>query len=212
MMPDLAFDHTPKFWAWIFCVLWYVFSRRETILSCFLLPSPSNAGGPCRRIHRYLRLIVHTFSHWLYKSKPIPTKPSFTSDDVTVIIPTIHNAPDELISSLRSILACNPFELILVTTADKFGRLQKVANGLGFNNIRVLHTMIANKRLQVCEAIPTVKTRITVMADDDVTWPSTLLPWLLAPFEDESFDLVVCQFGVMFFPDRVGARQSCGTH
>lgn len=25
------------------------------------------------------------------------------------------------------------------------------------------------------------------------------------PFEDESFDLVVCQFGVMFFPDRVGA-------
>ncbi len=25
------------------------------------------------------------------------------------------------------------------------------------------------------------------------------------PFEDQSFDLVVCQFGVMFFPDRVGA-------
>ncbi len=25
------------------------------------------------------------------------------------------------------------------------------------------------------------------------------------PFEDEAFDLLVCQFGVMFFPDRVGA-------
>src|SRR4051794_1004654 len=25
------------------------------------------------------------------------------------------------------------------------------------------------------------------------------------PFEDESFDLILCQFGVMFFPDRVGA-------
>src|SRR4051812_21128107 len=25
------------------------------------------------------------------------------------------------------------------------------------------------------------------------------------PFGDESFDLILCQFGVMFFPDRVGA-------
>ena len=27
------------------------------------------------------------------------------------------------------------------------------------------------------------------------------------PFDDESFDLVVCQFGVMFFPDKVRANQ-----
>lgn len=27
------------------------------------------------------------------------------------------------------------------------------------------------------------------------------------PFDDESFDLVVCQFGVMFFPDKVRAHQ-----
>jgi len=25
------------------------------------------------------------------------------------------------------------------------------------------------------------------------------------PFDDASFDAVVCQFGVMFFPDKVGA-------
>lgn len=25
LMPDLAFLHTPKFWAWLFCILWYVF-------------------------------------------------------------------------------------------------------------------------------------------------------------------------------------------
>ena len=30
-------------------------------------------------------------------------------------------------------------------------------------------------------------------------WPTR---WQL-PFDDESFDVVVCQFGVMFFPDRV---------
>ncbi len=39
----------------------------------------------------------------------------------------------------------------------------------------------------------------------DITRP---VEWLVAdalelPFDDESFDVVVCQFGVMFFPDRV---------
>lgn len=129
-------------------------------------------------------MIVHTISHWVYKSKPIPLKPTFTSDDVTVIIPTIHNAFDELRSSLESILACQPFELILVTTADKLSALESLVVTLSTSNIRVLSTPIANKRLQVCEALPKVKTAITIMADDDVTWPSTLIPWILAPFEN----------------------------
>ncbi|KAI5927342.1 polysaccharide synthase [Camillea tinctor] len=136
-------------------------------------------------IHRYLRLIVHTFSHWLYKSKPIPDKPRFTPDDVTVIIPTIHNVFEELRESLESILACRPHQLILVTTVDKHQALEKLVRTLSTpDSVRVLFTSIANKRLQVCEALPKVKTEITIMADDDVTWPCTLLPWILAPFED----------------------------
>lgn len=136
------------------------------------------------RIHRYLRLIVHTFSHWTYKSKPIAKDPRFAAKDVTVVIPTIHNAFNELVPSLESILACQPAELILVTTVDKYSDLQALAKTLGSPNVRVLHSPIANKRLQVCEALPKVRTAITIMADDDVTWPSTLLPWILAPFED----------------------------
>ncbi|KAF8846901.1 hypothetical protein BDZ45DRAFT_709871 [Acephala macrosclerotiorum] len=46
----------------------------------------------------------------------------------------------------------------------------------------------------LCKAIPLVRTRITVMVDDDVTWPNTILPWLLAPFEDEKIGGVgTCQ-------------------
>ncbi|KAI1353373.1 glycosyltransferase family 2 protein [Xylaria sp. FL0043] len=135
-------------------------------------------------LYRYARLIRHTYSHWTYKSKPIPDKPTFTADDVTVIIPTIHNAFEELRPSLESILACRPAELILVTTVDKHEGLEQLAKSLSTPNVRVLFTPIANKRLQVCEALPKVNTAITVMADDDVTWPSTLLPWILAPFED----------------------------
>ncbi|KAF5017773.1 hypothetical protein F66182_10280 [Fusarium sp. NRRL 66182] len=104
--------------------------------------------------------------------------------DVTVVIPTIHNAFEELRPSLQSILACEPAELMLVTTHDKRKDLQRLADSLAFPKVRVLDTPIANKRLQVCEALPKVETPITIMADDDVTWPSTLMPWILAPFED----------------------------
>ncbi|RYP19226.1 hypothetical protein DL767_009694 [Monosporascus sp. MG133] len=123
--------------------------------------------------------------HWFYKSKAIPNKPTFTADDVTVIIPTIHNVFEELRPSLESILACRPHQLILVTTSDKHEALKKLAETLPApDSIRVMYTAVANKRLQVCEALPEVKTAITIMADDDVTWPSTLMPWILAPFED----------------------------
>ncbi|EQK98446.1 glycosyltransferase family 2 protein [Ophiocordyceps sinensis CO18] len=155
--PALDFHPSPVFWAYVFWGLW---------------------------LHRYLRLLVHCFAHWAYRSKPVPDKPTFTHDDVTVVIPTIHNVVGELEPSLRSILACGPAELILVTTHDKRDALERLTRSLGRNNIRVLDTPIANKRLQVCEALPNVRTAITVMADDDVTWPSTMLPWILAPFED----------------------------
>ncbi|KAL7762315.1 hypothetical protein ACKLNR_008850 [Fusarium oxysporum f. sp. zingiberi] len=155
--PSFNFWYSTTFWLYLFVGLW---------------------------VHRYLRLLVHCVSHWTYKSKPIPNKPTFTSKDVTVVIPTIHNAFEELRPSLESILACEPAELILVTTHDKRKDLQRLADSLVFPKVRVLDTPIANKRLQVCEALPKVETPITIMADDDVTWPSTLMPWILAPFED----------------------------
>ncbi|CAG8955685.1 hypothetical protein HYFRA_00010948 [Hymenoscyphus fraxineus] len=135
-------------------------------------------------LHRYFRFIVNSISHWCYKSVPIPVNPSYTANDVTVIIPTIHNNFEELRGSLQSILACQPYELLLVTTSDKYQRLLTFVKTLEVPNIRVSHVPIANKRIQVCEAIPKVKTSIIIMADDDVTWPRTILPWLLAPFED----------------------------
>jgi hypothetical protein len=66
---------------------------------------------------------------------------------------------------------------------------------MNIRKLKVLESPVANKRLQVCIAIPLVKTPITVMADNDVTWPSTILPWLLAPFEDKKMGAVgICQW------------------
>jgi cellulose synthase/poly-beta-1,6-N-acetylglucosamine synthase-like glycosyltransferase len=150
-----------------------------------------------------VRLIVHCYSHWTYKSKvPNWEKPKYTSEDVTVVIPTIHNRPEELRPSLESILACKPAKLVLVTTWNKHEALRRVAATLRGpacpppTEIDVLHVDKANKRLQLCKALEDdhVKTAITVMADDDVEWPSTLMPWLLAPFEDDKIGGVgTCQ-------------------
>ena len=92
-----------------------------------------------------------------------------------------------------SILACRPAKLILVTTRSRHKALKKMAKGLrspGSGNpvIEVLHVDKANKRVQVCKALEEdhVKTPMTIMADDDdVEWPPTLMPWILAPFEDD---------------------------
>jgi cellulose synthase/poly-beta-1,6-N-acetylglucosamine synthase-like glycosyltransferase len=133
---------------------------------------------------------VHTISHWTYKSYKIPESPTYNVKDVTVIIPTIHNNFEELRESLQSILVCQPYELLLVTTTDKYDKLVAFAKTLEAPNIRTFHVPIANKRVQVCEAIPEVKTSIIIMADDDVTWPKTILPWLLAPFENAKIGAV----------------------
>jgi SAM-dependent methyltransferase len=63
------------------------------------------------------------------------------------------------------------------------------------------------------EALPDADITATDVNDAMVTYGSTRVPgpsWRVAdaqdlPFADDSFDLVVCQFGVMFLPDRIGA-------
>ncbi|KAF7517147.1 hypothetical protein PCG10_001549 [Penicillium crustosum] len=63
------------------------------------------------------------------------------------------------------------------------------------SRIRLFTVKHPNKRRQMTEAIPEVRTAITLLADDDVSWPRTLLPWILAPFEkDEKYGgVVTCQ-------------------
>lgn len=138
--------------------------------------------------------MVNIWAHWTYKSIPKPAKPSITHADVTVIVPTIENDAETLRSSLQSILACSPHELILVTTIDRYPALRAFALTLKDSRVKVYHSRIANKRLQLREAIPLAKTQITILVDDDVTWPKTILPWLLAPFEDPQIGSAgVCQ-------------------
>jgi hypothetical protein len=129
-------------------------------------------------------LIVNCISHWTYRPVPLPENPTYTSQDVTIILPTIAQGGDELETTLKTCLKAEPFELILVTIDANVDHLTKLANKINTKKIRVLSIRQANKRRQMCRAIPEVQTRITIFVDDDVMWPAKVLQWMLAPFED----------------------------
>jgi len=145
--------------------------------------------GPCAltyftRLFRYVRLVVNCLSHWTFRPIPIPENPSYTSDDVTIILPTIATGGAELETTLRTCLKAEPRELLLVTVDANVNNLTKVANAVNAKKIRVLSIREANKRRQMCRAIPEVSTKITIFVDDDVVWPPKVLQWMLAPFEN----------------------------
>lgn len=118
---------------------------------------------------------------------PIPEIPRLTSQDVTVVIPSIEGDGEVLLETIRSILATEPFEIILVTIDANLTRAQLMVKHMGTPRVKILSVPYPNKRRQMVLALPDIQTDITVFADDDVLWPPKLLPWMLAPLEDESY-------------------------
>ncbi|KAI9792143.1 MAG: hypothetical protein M1833_001257 [Piccolia ochrophora] len=135
------------------------------------------------RLYRYVRLIVNCFSHWTFRPIPLPEEPSLSAADVTIIIPTLDGDGEDLRETIRTCLVTEPHEILLVTIDANLKRLSELARSMSSSRIRTFSVAHANKRRQMCRAIPEVTTKITLFADDDVTWPRTVLPWLLAPFE-----------------------------
>jgi len=133
---------------------------------------------------RYLRTIVSVFTFLLYKPKPIKEKPTFRGEDVTVIIPTTFKAPGELVRCLRSILACAPAQVFIVTAAANVALVKDLCTLNLFQEVCVLGVDRLNKRHQMLRALKEVQTSLTVCADDDVSWPEMFLDYLLAVFED----------------------------
>lgn len=141
--------------------------------------------------------MFNLFSFWSFKPIPPPENPKLTSQDVTVIIPSLEGCGDELVETIRTILDNHPFELLLVTIEANRTKAEEMLSAMpaSKSRIRLFTVKHPNKRRQMTEAIPEVRTDITLLADDDVSWPRTLLPWILAPFEkDEKYGgVVTCQ-------------------
>lgn len=99
-------------------------------------------------------------------------------------MPTI-DAGEEFKEAAFSWLAGEPAQILIVTEDKMRGPLQELANSVDPNKITVLTVPKANKRLQMSHGIKHVTTDIIVFADDDAIWPPTMLPYILACFEDQ---------------------------
>jgi len=146
-----------------------------------------NTDSAVPSLYRYVRLVVNLFAFARFRPTPIPENPRLTSQDVTVVIPSIAGDGEVLTETVRSILATEPYEIILVTIHANLVRAQTMVRDMGTSKIRIRSVDYPNKRRQMVRAIPEIATDITVFADDDVLWPPNLLPWMLAPLEDDGY-------------------------
>lgn len=136
-------------------------------------------------LFRYFRLWVNLASNWTYTPIQPVDDPTITSKDVTVIIPTVAEDLQQLKETVQSAYRLEPYEVLLVTPDSRIKRVYQMVEELGSPKlIQVLSVSQANKRRQLCRAIPEVETKITLLLDDDVWLPEKFSKWLLAPFED----------------------------
>ncbi|KAI9373595.1 glycosyltransferase like family 2-domain-containing protein [Aspergillus egyptiacus] len=148
-------------------------------------------------IFRCLRLIVHLISFWLlYRPTPIPTHPTIRPRDCTVILPTVDPQNPDFAECLTSCLQNQPGAVIIVTVGPELTTLTKqiiAPYKLRFplTTLSVKTARLANKRHQVAHGLHHVHTKITILLDDHVFWPSPrFLQTLIAPFEDPQVGIV----------------------
>ena len=136
-------------------------------------------------LFRYIRLWVNLVALARYRPIPPPDGPTITSQDMTVIIPTIAEDISQLKETVQTAYRLEPFEVLLVTPDSRVKRLHQMVEELDSpKRIQILTVSQANKRRQLSRAIPEVKTKITLLLDDDVWLPEKFTKWILAPFED----------------------------
>jgi cellulose synthase/poly-beta-1,6-N-acetylglucosamine synthase-like glycosyltransferase len=136
-------------------------------------------------LFRYIRLWINLAANWTYTPIQPVDEPTITSEDVTVIIPTVAEDIQQLKETVQTAYRLEPFELLLVTPDSRVKRLYHMVEEMGCpKKIQVLSVSQANKRRQLSRAIPEVQTKITLLLDDDVWLPEKFNKWMLAPFED----------------------------
>lgn len=100
-----------------------------------------------------------------------------------MVIPTL-GENKEFLECVKSINACNPAAITVVTPEKNVNRVQNTLEKLSLDKISVLGAKKANKRLQMVQGLKESKTAVTIFADDDVFWGTSFITYLLAPFED----------------------------
>lgn len=158
--------------------------------------SPHNYLFLALLVFRYLRLIVHLISFWRYRPSPVLDNATFSARDVSVVLPTVDPNDSDYLPCLESILMNGPREVCIVTVGGANLDLAEKKASLfrtGFPGVIITVSAINefNKRKQVASVLPTIRTAITILADDHVFWPTQdFVPSVIAPFEDPKIGAV----------------------
>ncbi|KAL8792254.1 MAG: hypothetical protein Q9195_005133 [Heterodermia aff. obscurata] len=139
-------------------------------------------------LFRYIRLVVSILGFWIYKPIPIPSNPTLTSKDATVIVQTVNPFNLDFAECVFSIAATKPASIIIVTAGEykNFKQASTYSNLLPQSGILVLSSPIVSKRHQIALSLSHTITSITILCDDHVFWPPTFMPHLLAPFHNQT--------------------------
>src|SRR5688572_17700484 len=104
-------------------------------------------------------------------------------------------------------LLFEPYAMLLAERAALLqpDRILETAAGTGITT-RALHRAVPHAEIVATDVSPVMlEAAAQRLASDRVSFQPADAQQL--PFDDTSFDLVVCQFGVMFFPDKVRANE-----
>ncbi|OQD65636.1 hypothetical protein PENPOL_c005G01259 [Penicillium polonicum] len=103
-----------------------------------------------------------------YKPVPLPVKPNYIHKDVSIIVPTI-NTESTFTECMRLWLEANPREIIISTVERNRASVEQLIEPFQQDAYRII----------------AAKGKIFALVDDDVYWHvDTVVPYLLAPFED----------------------------
>ncbi|KAI1171718.1 polysaccharide synthase [Nemania sp. FL0916] len=130
--------------------------------------------------------ITHSYFLKRYKTVPLSEKPTYKSEDVSLVIPTI-DTESTFSECLRLWLASKPHEIIIVTVARNLGRVEELVLPVQDPacKVTILTAPAANKRQQLNLGIMAASGRIIALVDDDAYWRTrNVIPYLLAPFEN----------------------------
>ena len=131
--------------------IWYI-SLIAAIDALFSLPNTKLKIFVILFLFRYVRLIVNLTAFCLYKPVAVPTHPSLTAKDVTVIVPTVAPYGKDFEECIQSIQANGPAKIVIVTAGP--GNYEKAIQSVDMSsNILIKHCHVQNKRAQVCEAL-----------------------------------------------------------
>ena len=102
--------------------------------------------------------------------------------ETTIVCSTCTRSPN-LKRAILSWLANEPKHVIVVADPRSYGYVRDLLHPLLRSTLEVIMAPVTNKRAQLSLGFSLCKTPFIVIADDDTSWSSCLLPSLISPFQ-----------------------------